>query len=273
MCRRIAWIVFMPVLLFSMRAQSAIQDDKKQIAVATGSQGQKLFASSCAGCHGLDGRGAERGPNLATNANVHRLSNDALLKIIREGIPAGGMPGFGTLLNDAQTNAVLEYLRYLQGRRGATRVSGDPKQGEKLFFGKARCSDCHMMHGRGGFIGSDLSSYGSSHSPSDIRDLILHPDRDLNPQYETVTVVTDDGHQYTGVVRNQDNFSLELQTADGVFHFFDKTGLAHVERARRSVMPDDYGKTLSEAEINDIVAYLLASASKEPARNDGREQR
>ncbi len=252
-----------------MRAQTPDQHEKEPSAV----DGRRLFGSSCAGCHGLDGRGAERGPDLVTNRDVQRLSDSALLRIIREGIPSGGMPPFGAMLDSAQTNAVLEYLRHLEGRSEAAAVSGDPKRGEKLFFGKAKCSDCHMMHGRGGFIGIDLSTYDGSRSAADLRNAILHPDKNLDPRYETVTVVTDDHRTYTGLARNEDNFSLQLQTPDGVFHFFDKSGLARIDRAQRSMMPSDYGKTLSEAEVNDIVAYLLTAGSKGPRPDSGEPER
>ncbi|MBV9499358.1 MAG: c-type cytochrome, partial [Acidobacteriaceae bacterium] len=35
---------------------------------------RQIFTSRCAGCHGLDARGGEHGPNLAMNATVQRLS-------------------------------------------------------------------------------------------------------------------------------------------------------------------------------------------------------
>src|SRR3984957_1711549 len=47
---------------------------------------RQIFAGTCAGCHGLDGRGAERGPNIATRVEVRRRSDEELLRILRNGV-------------------------------------------------------------------------------------------------------------------------------------------------------------------------------------------
>ncbi|PYU85142.1 MAG: hypothetical protein DMG51_09405, partial [Acidobacteria bacterium] len=39
---------------------------KNQPGRSAAADGRKLFDSVCATCHGLDGRGGERGPNIAT---------------------------------------------------------------------------------------------------------------------------------------------------------------------------------------------------------------
>ena len=56
-----------------------------------------MFESVCATCHGLDGRGGERGPNVATRAEVQQLSDADTLRILQAGIPAAGMPAFSAL--------------------------------------------------------------------------------------------------------------------------------------------------------------------------------
>ena len=41
---------------------------------------------------------------------------------------------------------------------GGVVLAGDAAAGEKFFFGKGNCSGCHMVQGRGGAIGPDLTS-------------------------------------------------------------------------------------------------------------------
>ena len=122
--------------------------------------GAAIFASNCAGCHGADGRGGEHAPNIATAPEVQHLMDRELAGIIRYGISGAGMPAFSSL-KQQEVADVVAYLRILQGRGDIVKLPGDPKQGEALFFGKAQCSDCHMVNGKGGFIGSDLSFYGA----------------------------------------------------------------------------------------------------------------
>ena len=222
-------------------------------------QGRQVFSSSCAGCHGLDGRGGARAPDIAGKREVQRLSNAALARIVHDGVPGTGMPSF-RLLGASRIQALVLYLRSLQGRGEARKLPGNPVAGKVLFFGKAGCADCHMVAGAGGDIGSDLSNYAATESAEEIRQAILHPEASADPAKKTVVVTTMSGEQLTGVARNEDNFSLQLQTLDGAFHLFTKTDLKSVEHQDRSLMPSDYGSRLSHAELDDVVSYLMSVA-------------
>jgi cytochrome c oxidase cbb3-type subunit III len=224
--------------------------------------GQQLFSSNCAGCHGLDGHGGEHGPNIATTSEVQRLADRDILRIIRDGISGAGMPAFRTKFDDAQLKAVLSYVRVLQGKNSAVPVPGNPEKGHSLFFGKAKCAECHMVAGKGGFIGPDLSAYGAEHSPDVIRNTIVDPNKNLDPRHRTVTAVTRDGQRYRGRALNEDNFSVQLQTLDGNFHFFDKSMLADLEHEPRSIMPSNYGSMLTSGDLDDLVSYLMTAAAQ-----------
>jgi cytochrome c oxidase cbb3-type subunit III len=226
--------------------------------------GQALYQSHCAGCHGLDGRGGEHAPDIATRQTVQQLADADLLRIIRNGIPAAGMPAFGPRLDGGQLSAVAAYLRGLQGERKAASLPGNAKAGRDLFFHKAGCAECHMAAGEGGFMASDLSSYAASHSIEQLRDAILNPGNSLDPHHPLATVVTKGGRQYTGVVRNEDNFSLQLETRDGVFRLFERATLASVKTEKEPLMPANYGSRISAAEMNDLVSYLMQIAATQP---------
>jgi cytochrome c oxidase cbb3-type subunit III len=219
--------------------------------------GQRIFSSTCAGCHGLDARGGEHGPNIASDARIQRLSDPELLNIIRNGIAKGGMPAFGSSLNPAQIEAVVSYLRSLQGKnKPVVAISGDAAAGRLLFFGQAKCSGCHMIDGEGGFIAADLSGYGANHQPPEIRERILNPKKYVKAGRGLVNVEAKDGKGFTGVIRNEDNFSLQLQTLDGRFVFLDKRDISRRAAAPEGLMPGDYGSTLSSAELDNLVSYL-----------------
>ena len=88
--------------------------------------------------------------------------------------------------------------------------------------------------------------------------------RQLEQRDHAVSVVTRGGEKFTGLARNEDNFSLQLQTPDGAFHLFVKSDLERIDHLPGSPMPADYSKRLSAREMNDLVSFLLRSAqSKE----------
>ena len=116
-----------------------------------------------------------------------------------------------------------------------------------------------MIDGRGGFIGSDLSAYAENFLPDEIRHAILNVG-DVTGRAGQVQVTLVDGRVWDAVVRNEDNFSLQLQSSDGAFHLLQKSQVAAVKPSSRPIMPDDYGQTLTAAELDDIVGYLMSVA-------------
>jgi putative heme-binding domain-containing protein len=229
---------------------------------------QQIFSTTCAACHGLDGMGSERAPNIVTNPQVQKLTAAEMFGVISEGVPGTGMPGFQRLGKPTITSLVA-FVKNLQGKNPTAPLPGDPKAGEALFFGSAQCSTCHMAAGRGGFIAPDLSTYGQTHSADEIRSVITNPAARESTK-AMVTAVASNGDRYEGVVRNEDNFSLQLQSTDGAFHFLNKADLKTIDRGLASIMPSDYSSRLSETDLNDIVSFLLRlgnnSSAPRPAR-------
>jgi cytochrome c oxidase cbb3-type subunit 3 len=237
--------------------------------------GKETFASTCAGCHGLDGKGGERAPNIAERPKVQRLSDIQIARIVENGIPGTGMPAFHSLEN-SQVTAVVGYLRTLQGINKAVKMPGDPNNGKTIFFGQAGCSGCHMVAGEGGFIASDLSAYARMHAVEQIRNAIVRPAAGSSGSVRLATATIRGGQKYVGRVRNEDNFSLQLQALNGTFHFLSKSEIESLEYDSQMLMPSDFGSSLSPAALNDLISYLISAAGAStpvtPAKADELEQ-
>ncbi len=268
--RRLAGVSLTLFCALLLVARVASQDQKspqstkgaRQVESAA-ADGRQAFESRCAGCHGLDGRGGERGPDIATSAKTQRRADGELFQIVERGAPGTGMPPFGSLGRTGIAN-VVSYLRLLQGSNGEGKLPGDAQKGRALFYGKARCAECHMVAGTGGFIASDLSAFGGTRSAEEIRDAITKPSK-VNPQGGKMVVTTRDGRRYAGVARNEDNFSIQLQTLDGEFHLFLKSDLDSFARQADSLMPANYGSVLNAGELNDLVSFLMQTAKRRAA--------
>jgi len=245
------------LLMSAAQCQSAKPAQGPSAAMA----GMEIFASNCASCHGIDGKGSERAPNIADSDAMKQRSNQEISEIIRNGIPGTGMPAF-RVLSDSEVEAIIRHLRVLQGPVQAAPTKGDPVRGKAIFSGKADCSRCHMIAGEGGFTASDLSEYARVHSPEQVQEAILHPSSFRMMQ--SVTVTLRDGQKYRGRIRNEDNFSLQLQSPEGSFQFLTRSEVEKIEPAPELAMPTDYASRLNAAEINDLVAYLaqIADSSK-----------
>jgi cytochrome c oxidase cbb3-type subunit 3 len=225
---------------------------------SSSSRGQQIFASNCVGCHGLDGTGSQRAPNIVSNPQVQKLSAEEMFRIVSDGVPGTGMPSFKSLGAPAIRSTVA-YVRSLQGKNSVATLPGNPKQGEALFFGAAECGNCHMAGGGGGFIAPDLSTYGQTHSPDAIKAAIVNPAARDHVE-GIVTAIAANGERYVGIIRNEDNFSLQMQSVDGAFHFLSKAELKSIDRSQTPLMPSDYEQKLTKEQLNDLASYLLKLA-------------
>jgi cytochrome c oxidase cbb3-type subunit 3 len=268
-------IVFMGVVFFGVLLASSQQSHSKRASStssSSSSRGQQVFASNCVGCHGLDGTGSQRAPNIVSSPQVQKLSAEEMLHIVSEGVPGTGMPPFKHL-GQAAIKATVIYVRSLQGKNAPATLPGDPKRGEAIFFGSAECGNCHMAGGRGGFIAPDLSTYAQTHSADAIKTAITTPAAREHVQ-RVVTAITANGEQYEGIIRNEDNFSLQLQSSDGAFHFLSKAELKSFERSQTPLMPSDYATKLTTEQLNDVASFLLklAQSSTPPSVHHPEEE-
>ena len=255
-------LMFLCALVATQRVASQGQKSPRsanggQHANASNVDGKQVFESRCAGCHGLDGRGGEHAPDIAMSEKTQRRSDDELSRIIAGGVPGTGMPAFASL--GSNLKSVIAYLRQLQGKNDSAKFPGDVKKGRELFYGKPRCSECHAIAGSGGFIASELSGFGGNRSADEIRQAIVKP-TSANRLGGKMIVKMRDGKEYSGVVRNEDNFSLQLQTLDGTFQLFQKSELASFSRQPDPLMPVNYAATLNRDELNDLVSFLMSAA-------------
>src|SRR5579872_1650893 len=229
-------------------------------------QGAQRFMEYCAACHGADGKGGDKGPALVGSPEISNLSDSELTRIVHDGTRAG-MPPFAQI-GETNIAAVVQYLRSLEnhGQPGQAStpepVTGDIEAGRALYFGKAQCSSCHMMRGKGGFIAGSLTNYARNRAPAAVLEAITNPDTPLVPSSRVATVTTKTGNHLTGVMRNEDNFTLALQTEDGRYHLLSRSDVSDVQYTEHSLMPHDYGRKLSPKELNDIVSFLVVEGRK-----------
>jgi cytochrome c oxidase cbb3-type subunit 3 len=275
------WVTFPFVVATSitLRAQTPspartnpLAGDPKAIT-----QGAVLFRQECVFCHGVSARGGMRGPDLTTGSWSHGGSDAELATTITDGIQGTAMPP--NRLTEEEVWQVIAYLRTLL--QPATPIAGDAQRGETLFFGAQRCSSCHIVNGRGGRIGPELTTVGSARARAYIIESIREPGKHLSEsrgggderlKYDTVTAVTSDGATIVGVAMNEDTFTVQVMDMNERVHSLDKKSLKSFKHENRSLMPTYDANRLTGADLDDLVAYLqtlrAGSAKKGGSQHD-----
>ena len=214
-------------------------------------EGQKLYAKQCAGCHGADAHGTDRGPGLAANRRVRGRSPEQLRAFIRKGAPASGMPGFD--LPPEALDALAALLQSLNAPAAQAAASGDPEAGRAFFHGKGQCAACHMVSGGGRAIGPDLSNIGNEMTVEELRAALVEPRARMVPGFEMATVKLRNGRTIRGFVKIRSGSGIGLQDLEGQFHSVQEDEISAIEEEKESLMRP---VTASAGELRDLIAYL-----------------
>jgi mono/diheme cytochrome c family protein len=126
-----------------------------------------LYATNCAGCHGIDGKGGIA-IGMADPAYLAIADDAVLRKVTANGVPGTAMPAFaqsaGGLLTDRQIDAIVGGIRSHWGKQGtpalqnpppyAASSAGNAAHGAEVFA--TYCSSCHDAGGKGGARASSI---------------------------------------------------------------------------------------------------------------------
>src|SRR5215470_3939392 len=195
--------------------------------------GAKVYAEKCVTCHGTQGD-AIGGVNLRSGRFRNAVVDRDLERFIRAGSPAG-MPAFN--LDNAEMAGVIAYLRNMNASDNTAAKTGDVTRGRGIVEGKGGCATCHRIGVTGSRVAPNLSQ--------------------MMPINRPVRAVMKNGATINGRRLNEDTYSVQLIDDKEQLHSLLKSDIQQLTVSTTSPMPSFKG-TLSDAEIADVVAYLLS---------------
>jgi putative heme-binding domain-containing protein len=273
-----SWVAI-PVVIMILGSGANAADERNPLAgdAKAAKAGEYEFRINCALCHGLGAHGGGRGPDLTRAQKKHVHSDADMFQVISNGIPGTAMPANGTNgqgvgMTDREIWQIITYIRS-QEVKAPAKASGNAVRGKELFYGDANCSLCHMVEGKGGRLGPELTAVGGSRTPAALRDSVRNPSqrlawglteatKEFPQEYESVTVVTADGKEIKGVTLNEDSFTVQIMDTSEQIHLLDKDKLRSFQKSRQSAMPKYGTDLLSDKDLDDIVAYLVSVGAK-----------
>ena len=169
----------------------------------------------------------------------------------------GQYPGIGrqatALLNklsDHSDTATLDRLL-------DTLAPGDSERGKQVFASQqASCASCHRVGAVGGQIGPDLSTIGTRRTRRDLLEAIVFPSASFARGFETVAIATEDGQVISGMITRETATHLSIRTTDQRELRLPRNEIETLRPSHISVMPKGLEKTVTEAQLSDLLAYL-----------------
>ena len=228
-------------------------------------QGEMFFKKkkSCIACHRVGDEGGKVGPDFSRAGFLYKpewlftwIPNPQRM---HHNTPMPSMP-----MDRDEISSITAYLIHMGSSlppewKPYLEKKGDLKRGEMLFFdtaGKANCSKCHQINGKGGLVGPDLSIVGSSRTSQFILESILNPSRVVTVGYTSVSITTKDDKILTGVIKSEDESSIEIADKEGHRQRVSKDQIKKINPQSASIMPGNFKEILTVEEIRDVLAFL-----------------
>jgi putative heme-binding domain-containing protein len=157
----------------------------------------------------------------------------------------------GQGVSDRQ-KVVADYRAALQLRPNGTR-------GKAVF--KKNCATCHRLENEGIEVGPDLLSALRTKTPEGLVTDILDPSREVDPRFINYVVSTKAGRVFTGMIAAETATSITLRRAEKAEDTILRTDLDEIQATAKSLMPENLETQLSQQDLADVIAYLLAVAA------------
>ncbi|MEX0726238.1 MAG: PVC-type heme-binding CxxCH protein [Planctomycetaceae bacterium] len=130
------------------------------------------------------------------------------------------------------------------------------RSGKELF--NKTCGKCHKLFDEGGQIGPDLTPF----KRNDVQNMvanIVNPSAEVREGFETYLAVTVDGRVVQGFLVDRDPQVVTLRGADGQNVSLPQDEIDEMLPQKKSLMPENVLKDLTEQQIRDLFSYLRSS--------------
>lgn len=156
----------------------------------------------------------------------------------------------------------MAFVRSLTAPAAESGIEGDVVAGKSFFWGDGHCGDCHMIHGRGGVMGPDLSTIGRQRTLGEIERELSIPGGTSG--YQLVSVRLSNGRWIRGFARNETNYDLQHQDLNGHLYFLRHDEISEIVRETKPLMPP---LRENPDDRRNLLAYLISPAGSEARPN------
>ena len=183
---------------------------------------------------------------LVKRGDIERDKKQLLMKHRDAKIAARSVKLFGDEVSTNRSQVVADY-------QTALKLEGDATRGLAVF--KRICSACHKVGDMGHQVAPDLVSVKNK-SEADLLIAILDPNREAQPNFNTYTVVTQQGRSYNGIIVAETANSITLRRAEAKEDVVLRSNIEELLSSGVSLMPEGLEKDLSPQQVADVITFV-----------------
>ena len=138
-------------------------------------------------------------------------------------------------------------------------IKHDLENGKQLFT--KHCASCHTLYGKGGKTGPDLTG-SNRNNLNYLLENLIDPSATVAESYRSSVLSLIDGRLITGVVVEENQRTLKIQTKDELLTI-DNNDIEDRKLTKESLMPAQLLDPLTDQQVVDLFAYLQGKAANE----------
>jgi putative membrane-bound dehydrogenase-like protein len=140
--------------------------------------------------------------------------------------------------------------------RAALTMPGNTERGKQAFA--KVCAACHRLDGVGYELAPSLASYQFRGSEAILQN-VIEPNREVNPQYLSYTIITVDERIVTGMILEETATSVTLVRGENQSETVDRSNIAEIKSSKVSLMPEGIETQLELQGMADLLSYLQSN--------------
>jgi putative membrane-bound dehydrogenase-like protein len=143
--------------------------------------------------------------------------------------------------------------KVVESYQGTLEKKGEAARGREIY--RKNCIGCHRAGKEGVDVGPDLSTVKQK-TPEELIVAILDPNREVNPQYVAVRILTTSGVVLDGLVASETATSVTLKRQGGQVDTILKVRIDKMVRSTLSLMPEGLEKALDQQALADLIQFI-----------------
>ncbi|MEM7315171.1 MAG: hypothetical protein AAF497_18670 [Planctomycetota bacterium] len=137
-------------------------------------------------------------------------------------------------------------------------AAADLNNGEQLC--NSKCLICHQLNGKGKHIGPNLTG-AQRYDVYYLLSNVVDPSAEVDRDFQMTIIETTDGRTVNGIVTGEVDGNVTVQTQTDVLRI-QSDDIEHRMLSTSSMMPDGILDELSDEQIRDLIAFLMADFRK-----------
>lgn len=177
---------------------------------------------------------------------ISRDKKDLLMNHPNQKIRKQARTVLGNEVNSDRAKIVLAYETALE-------LKGDVEAGKKVYL--KNCAACHKVGDQGHNVGPNLATTKNK-SNNDLLIAILDPSREAQSNYNTYTIVTEQGKLFTGIIAGETATSYTIRRAEGKEDIILRNNIDTLLSNGISLMPNGLEKEINHQQMADLLQYI-----------------